>query len=233
MDVDLIASEAPTIAADDADTHPCPGCGQPTPRDVVICLNCGHNFEAGVQLRVERKVLSRERPAMWHTAIGLSCIVFGLGGAALHGVRLFRALPDAESAAGAVESFAFGTLALLALLLGTAGVLIAMQIEAGIVMLRCWIWTKLALCSAALLAGGAAVVMFASFLNRMTFMQAQGWRLDDAGGGISAIGFVLMLWLWQCAWPAAMLFFLEGEQVRKDIKDWSKPLVPSTALYED
>jgi hypothetical protein len=237
-DPELVASEAVAVKQEQAARPvPCPGCGGLVEPGAVLCVHCGHDFHAGTKLKVRKRVLSRERPALWPTAVGMLCVAFGAAGLFVYGRKLFEAVMLGVAEASASLGFAImaiggaSTLLLLSALLILGGTLVWMRFASGIALLRFWLWVKLIMFTVLLLGGATVAFVFPAFVAELELLSELGLTPEQREPMALAI-LLGAIWLWQCAWPLALLFLFEGEQVQIDIRKWDEPAVPTTALYD-
>ncbi len=238
VDRELVAIEAESVAHEQAKRPvPCVGCGELIDPDVVLCIHCGHDYQAGTQLTVQKRVLSRERPAAWPKVVGALCLLFGVaglvayGGVVVDGVKRLVGEDPWSDLTYAIVFSGGAALVLLSIVHIFAGVLVWMQFAAGVNLLRFWLWGKLLLWTLVALGGGVAAFAFPAVTTNFELLDYARLSMEQK----EPLGLAKLLaavWVWQCAWPLVLLFHFEGEQVQKDIKEWDEPLEKSTALYD-
>jgi hypothetical protein len=238
VDPDLVASEAITVKQDKAERPvPCPACAGLIDPGAVLCIHCGHDFHAGTKHKLHKKILTRERPALWPTIVGMLCVAFATAGFYVYGRELYKAVMLSVAESSATLEYAIVTiggsaaLILLAALHMLGGTLVWMRFASGVGVLRFWLWTKLIVFTLLLIAGATAVFVFPTLVAEMALLREAGLSAEQTEPVALATS-LAMIWLWQCAWPLALLFHFEGEQVQKDIVAWDEPAISSTALYD-
>lgn len=238
VDAELIEAEVPKVDPETTVTIvPCPGCGLSVEQNSLVCVHCGFDFDADRQMKTKKRVLSREGEMRWPTVLGLACVVFGIGGVLMHGSLLVRAMIvafdnfDASLAYVLLHVGGAGLMTLLAAGLAIGGAFVWLRLDTGVTLLRGWLWTKLMLFAIALLVGGVALLVFTSNVAQLSIVQEMALRIDETTR-LDLAGDLALLCLWQCAWPVVLLYFLETEQVKKDIKSWGEPIEKSTRLYD-
>lgn len=239
VDQELVASEAGRVeTGDNAPSVLCPDCGLAVEPDAVLCVHCGHDFQAGTQLKVHKKVISRERPAIWPTVVGLYCVLFSAAGLFVYGAQLVKAILLAfseQSASVWLMSIVISVLIVmvaLTVLHGLGGVFVWMRIGAGVVLLRYWIGAKLILFTLAVGAAMLGVYAFPEYIAEFAVVREAEARFGAALPD-TVDRTLIGVWVWQCAWPILLLLYFQTEQVRKDVVEFDAPLEPSTALYEE
>jgi len=237
VDVELIASEAATVdTVEESPEALCPYCGLGIKADSVLCVHCGQDFAAGKQIKVRKKIVSRERPAIWPTALGFLCVAFSAAGLYVYGSKFVRVLLLAFAEDGPSPEFISFMLPSCILLLllsiahGLGGGLVWMRIPAGVTWLRSWWKAKLILISVFVAIGLVGAMAFPAFTSTLIFLHEVGAWVDRPMPD-TLVDALVTLWVWQCAWPIALLLFFRVEKIQKDVQGWYLTPEPTIGLF--